>query len=383
MKGAENIMQLRRAALFLTLLWLTVISPLTATPAAADPLYCDGLPATQTGTDASETITGTTGNDVIVALGGNDTIYGGPGDDTICAGTGSDFVDGERGSDHIYGGNHHDWLDGGNGDDTLFGEAGNDFLTGNDGVDALDGGAGFDLLTEQLDSTAGNTLLGGSDADTLIGGMNEDVLNGERGNDQLDGVGELIGGNGNDELTARGTGVMCEGGDGTDKLIGTLWEPAADSCLSTTDIEVIGGWNDPLVGVWWDEAYVRRLPGDELFVMLHLTGLDPSTVYPWRIHVGVDFGCSGGEPLADELELQSYPDIVTDSNGDAFLAVTLAGDLDVDRVATTSTEVGYAIVLFDGLSVPAPADPVGLEVRCVGPLSRTPLPHPSQSSHGW
>jgi hypothetical protein len=427
--------KLRRIALALMLSWMAALGPLSTHPAAAVTYYCYGQRATIVGTNDPETLAGDAGVDVIVALGGDDMITGGDGADVICAGAGIDTVYGEGGDDRIYGagggdwlyggyqtptagdgndtiaggpdddwlygedgtdklygdgdadhlsgGNNDDWLDGGDGDDIIIGEDGNDYLTGDDGADYLHGGAGFDLLTEWNDGSAVNTLVGGGEADTLIGGNEGDSLTGGPGNDQLDSGSEMIGGKGNDELTARIYGAICEGGVGTDQLIGTNWEPGEDSCQSTADIEVIGGTNSPLVGTWGDEAYVRRLPGDYVFVMLNLTGLEPHGVYPWRIHAGVGFGCSGGDPLPDELELQSYPDLVADSSGNAFVAVTLVGDLYVDSFASASTEIGYAIRVFDAPSVTAPDDPVGTEIRCVGPLDRTPLPWPSQSSHGW
>ncbi|MGH9719504.1 MAG: beta strand repeat-containing protein, partial [Bryobacteraceae bacterium] len=101
--------------------------------AAAEPVYCNGVPATIVATGPG-TITGTTGNDVIVGSPGNDQIFGLEGNDLICGGGGSDTITGGRGDDEIY---------------TL---SGNDTIIWNpgDGNDRINTATGFDTLQMNL-----------------------------------------------------------------------------------------------------------------------------------------------------------------------------------------------------------------------------------------
>jgi hypothetical protein len=101
----------------------------TPTNAESPPIgaTCDGVPATITGTNASELVTGTPGNDVILA--GNDTINAQGGNDRICGDTGNDNVIA------------------GDGNDRLLGDDGNDVLLGGHDDDAIDGGAGADTAS--------------------------------------------------------------------------------------------------------------------------------------------------------------------------------------------------------------------------------------------
>ena len=87
---------------------------------------CRGLPVTQAGSSADDTIYGTPGADVIATFGGNDKVFGLAGDDLICGGSGDDS------------------LHGGAGDDDLFGRKGNDNLGGGPGTDLCKGARGDD-----------------------------------------------------------------------------------------------------------------------------------------------------------------------------------------------------------------------------------------------
>ena len=129
-------------------------------------------------------------------------------------------IDGGAGNDTLLGG---DWSD------SLLGGAGNDSIdAGSAGQDAVDGGSGDDTIVTHSAATvvggAGNDLLtakggtlngyGGAGNDTLTSVAGNDELFGEGGNDVLSsGAGDdlLDGGSGNDKLN---------GGDGSDVLIG-------------------------------------------------------------------------------------------------------------------------------------------------------------------
>jgi Ca2+-binding RTX toxin-like protein len=150
------------------------------------------------GTEFEDEIQGRDGNDNIDGRGGSDTIVGGAGDDHIVAGSGNDIVYAGLGNDVVFGGSGNDIVFGGDGDDRLFGElgddvihgeAGDDVAMGGSGSDQLFGGAGRDVLygDEGRDYLAGgdgnDQLFGGNDSDVLADGPGSDVVNGGAGDD--------------------------------------------------------------------------------------------------------------------------------------------------------------------------------------------------------
>jgi RTX calcium-binding nonapeptide repeat (4 copies) len=165
---------------------------------AADPILCDGQPATKVGTIGPDTIDGTAGNDVISGLGGNDVVNGLGGDDLICGGPGQDTLRGGIGADTLRGGTGNDTLRGGNGADEVAGSDGADKLYGGQGNDTLYGRKGSDWLD------------GGNGADHLAGYAGPDSLYGRAGNDAL------FGGLGNDMLSGGLGTETCTGGNGSD-----------------------------------------------------------------------------------------------------------------------------------------------------------------------
>jgi Ca2+-binding RTX toxin-like protein len=110
-----------------------------------NPVFCDGLVPTITGTFGPDIIVGLAGNDVIMALTGADVVNSGGGNDRVCLGSGNDTAD----------------L--GTGNDRGFGEAGDDTLRGRGGLDRLDGGPNAD------------TLRGGTGVDVCLGRGGIDV----------------------------------------------------------------------------------------------------------------------------------------------------------------------------------------------------------------
>jgi hypothetical protein len=178
------------------------------------------------------TIDGGAGRDILEGDAGNDTLLGGPGDDKLSGSRGDDTLDGGDGNDEIDGAAGADHLSGGAGDDTLTPDAHED-----PSADVVDGGPGVDTITGDYSSrfrptssppqVLSFTLAGGADdgrpgeGDDVHGVERLIVSDGGRfagtdGNDyiklaQVGSPGELIGGNGDDDLN---------GGDGTDKLDG-------------------------------------------------------------------------------------------------------------------------------------------------------------------
>jgi Ca2+-binding RTX toxin-like protein/cyclophilin family peptidyl-prolyl cis-trans isomerase len=203
-------------------------------------------------------LTGGAGNNTLDARGytGNATLDGAAGADTILAGTGgssllgnagNDSLVGNTGNDTILGGNDTDILFGGDGDDSLDGGAGNnDRVTGGNGLDKLNGGAGTgDWLIETSNAAlirlTATTLTGITvDIDTVTG-FEGAMLTGGDGDNTIDastfaGSASLIGGGGNDALSAGATASTLEGGNGNDTLTGGK---ANDSLSGGDDSDLI------------------------------------------------------------------------------------------------------------------------------------------------
>jgi Ca2+-binding RTX toxin-like protein len=210
----------------------------------------------------SRVIIKTAADDVVVIEAGQDqwVIRGMAGDDTLTLrtdredlGRGS-IIDGGQGNDRLHSNNaSFIRLIGGAGDDTvsaddaayalLEGDAGNDSirLFFGQGFGNLKGGDGDDRIELQycvgynrIEGNAGNdTILidaahswvsGGTGDDTISGGSNNTIRGGE-GDDQLDGTnGVLLGGMGDDVITAvaalsgGGGFALADGGQGNDRI---------------------------------------------------------------------------------------------------------------------------------------------------------------------
>ena len=221
------------------------------------------------GGSGNDSIYGDIGIDKLSAGSGDDAVYGGQDTDPFThGGDGNDFVSGDSGGDILYGDNGDDVLAGGADQDQLFGGKGDDILRPGDptgaltiGTDEVLGGdgandegdtpgtLGFDII-DFSDNTArpggvtfdlGNqlnpaTTVNGTPAqlpsfqiEAVIGSVSNDSLTGSAAGDagltllpELD-VGEnwLVGGSGDDNLTALGGNDIVVGGSvRLDALIG-------------------------------------------------------------------------------------------------------------------------------------------------------------------
>jgi Ca2+-binding RTX toxin-like protein len=101
----------------------------------------DGVDAL-TGGSGADTLRGGNGDDYILGGIGDDGLYGDAGNDRLRGEDGIDALFGGAGIDDLQGGNGNDYLDGGTENDTLNGGAGNDRLRGGDGNDSLNGSTG-------------------------------------------------------------------------------------------------------------------------------------------------------------------------------------------------------------------------------------------------
>jgi Ca2+-binding RTX toxin-like protein len=122
--------------------------------------------------------------------------------------------------DRLRGEGGNDTLDGGTGGDTLIGGAGDDFIDGGIGTQNADTASydGFEAVVVSLAiATAQDT--GGAGIDTLarienlIGGNGNDQLTGDAGRNRLEG------GAGHDTLTGGASNDDLDGGDGQDTVV--------------------------------------------------------------------------------------------------------------------------------------------------------------------
>ncbi|HEX8916357.1 MAG TPA: C2 family cysteine protease [Humisphaera sp.] len=138
------------------------------------------------------------------------------------------------------------WVDGGAGNDDLNGGAGNDTIRGGDGDDFLRASLGAD---DYFGGAGADTLYRGTDTGPLtitLDGTANDGLANEHDNVYPD-VERLVGGSGNDKLTASNAGARFEGGAGNDALTGG----AGDDTLvggDGDDTLAGNGGNDGLYG---------------------------------------------------------------------------------------------------------------------------------------
>jgi Ca2+-binding RTX toxin-like protein len=196
------------------------------------------------------------GNDIVFGGAGDDRLYGEDGDDTILGEDGGDFISGGSGvdvlvagggNDTVQGGEDNDTLDGGDGNDSLAGDAGHDVIVAGAGDDMLDGGDGNDVLS---DGPGRDTVHGGSGDDRVMaaadaaddvydGGGGQDTLDystaatgvtvdlgsgaavgAETGHDLISDFETVIGGSGDDDISAGSAGVAMAGAEGNDSLRG-------------------------------------------------------------------------------------------------------------------------------------------------------------------
>ena len=266
-----------------------------------------------TGGTGDDTLIGNDQTNLLRGGDGNDTLAGGA-NGTCGAVTDGDTLYGDAGNDTLYSAQYNCWakLNGGTGSDTVLFNARGSAMTitmdggGNDGganeranvagdVETLTGGYGDDALTgssnaDTLNGGPGDdTLSGGSGDDTLNGGAGGDVMNGGLGVDKIDyssytngvtvtlcvateqtgaptgctaddgysendniaNVEHVIGGSGDDNMTAGSADATFEGGAGDDTLTGgdgadTLWGDAGDDNLTggAADDHLDGGAGD-------------------------------------------------------------------------------------------------------------------------------------------
>jgi Ca2+-binding RTX toxin-like protein len=201
-------------------------------------------------------LSGGDGVDVLAGWSGNDTMYGGNGNDSLEGLDGDDKLYGGAGSDGLSGGKGRDRLDGGAGDDRMDGDG-----SGTVYADVLLGGSGIDTIS-YFDRTAGVTVDAdgasrddgqagehdsvGADVETIIGGRGNDRLTANSGSGQLQGYA------GNDVLHGGGGDDLVEGGEGRDLLYGDAGDDLLFGWEEKAAADTLDGGAD---GVTGDECH--------------------------------------------------------------------------------------------------------------------------------
>ena len=199
-----------------------------------------------------ENLTGSAHADILAGDLRNNTIKGGDGDDRIFGGpnpadarddedggsglTNLDMLHGEGGNDMLFGGYGDDHLWGGDGNDTLNGGAGNDTFYGGAGSDMIHADAGDEIIngwvetpptvggsaqTEAAgDPMASDTVSYAKLEEEITRALNDPGGTTATGGATITNVENIIGSQGDDNLTGNNQDNVIEGGEGGDTLAG-------------------------------------------------------------------------------------------------------------------------------------------------------------------
>ncbi|MBO6945177.1 hypothetical protein [Altererythrobacter sp.] len=244
---------------------------------------------------------------LIVGTDDDDFIVADELDNALSGLAGNDFLEGSGGDDLVFGGDGSDFVRGGDGNDLVFGGAGNDYVRGDAGDDYIDGGDGADragyftapsavTVDLELQGAAQDTGGGGFDtlvsiehlsgsefADTLLGdagnnwlwgsvfnGTNGDYIDGRDGDDVIefgDGVGHvLIGGEGNDTLSAGSARIVTEEGVTISLALQGVEQDTGLATITATGFENLDGSanDDTLIGDEFDNRLTGQAGSDQL-----------------------------------------------------------------------------------------------------------------------
>jgi uncharacterized delta-60 repeat protein len=352
---------------------------------ARDNLFGRGGDDTLVGGDGDDGLSAGSGNDSLLGQAGDDILSGEDGQDTILAGTGDDRAYGQDGNDSIEGGDGNDQLDGGEGTDTLAGGSGDDFQInaenpgGNtnhinlaaDGTLNITGTLGDDLIVVELDRSSGliYAYLNGVQVFYDPASITRVSLFGSDGNDSMSVSDELtmpatlLGGTGDDNLTAGSGLTAMRGGDGDDILTGrsnndflhgdaghdTLYGAAGNDTLlggDGDDLLAGGSGTDGLDGQLGDDI---QLNGEGSGGSVHPVTLGPDGV----LHV------RGRDTTNDG--------IVIEATLDGAVVVTYGGTRYAEEKGTVSfTGVSSILVTTGGGDDHVDAEAVSLNVTLDG-----------------
>jgi Ca2+-binding RTX toxin-like protein len=236
-----------------------------------------------TGNALANVISGLDGADVLSGGDGNDTLNGNGGTDTLNGDGGNDILNGAAGNDILSGGTGVDTLNGGADDDTLNGGLGNDVLNGGAGVDTASyAGETADMFVSLVNGTARRgtagapvedtlnsieNVVGGSGNDTITANGGTQTLDGGAGNDTLNGgagADVLLGGGGNDNLTGGTGNDVMSGGSGNDTFAYTIGDgtDTVDGGAADVDrLNILGTNVANTLDVLWDGSSITSFEG--------------------------------------------------------------------------------------------------------------------------
>lgn len=154
----------------------------------------------------------------------------------------------------LQGGDLNDYLYGAvvpylpNYDDVIYGLGGNDYIEGGNGADTMHGGLGNDTFFIMGEDEAYDTFNGGADTDTILGSDGDDTIRVHN-------------------LDSSNSIEKIDGGEGTNKLAGTVLDDVID--LTGTTVERIdhiegGDGNDTITGTSGDDTLYGGEDSDTL-----------------------------------------------------------------------------------------------------------------------
>lgn len=341
-----------------------------------------------TGLGDNDLLSGGAGADSIVAGTGDDVVSGGDGADTIDGEAGADTLSGGAGDDEIFGGTGDDVLSAGEGSDLIFGGSGDDTMIAGAGLDdvmfggpgdntvdfsAVDGGivalpflfgdlivfsvVAFDLGPDVVSSFAEvETVIGTDDSDFFFpageplridGGDGIDVVtyellfSGIRANlfvglvvrdnriDRVSNVENIVGSNGDDDLTGGNNADFLSALAGNDTLDGRDGDDLLLAGEGTLELLDGDRGQDLLIASGFGGGRVEMTGGQgaDIFSLLR-NGTD---AFNRNIDI-TDFGEGRGVDADDKIDLSNFrtsrnteislQDILnatTDNNGDAII----------------------------------------------------------------
>lgn len=283
------------------------------------------------GTSGDDSLSGTAATDILDGLGGKDTIEGLGGNDLLIGGKGGDLLFGNSGTipqpplfempDLASPGS--DTLVGGPGDDTIFGSSASAFP--GSGPSLILGGAGDDRITA---TWGADTVLGGAGNDTILGtgsqffappipvGGFQMMLSREPGD-------LLFGGPGNDSIDGGGGADTIFGGAGADTLVGgfgadLLGGGAGSDLFVFRPVRLNGVFLDVGVGDGNRDIILDFAQGNDL-IDLSNYGIDASS-RPLPEPVFLD-----GGPFIATFSLQVRTEILENGNTLVQFATALGG----------------------------------------------------------
>ncbi|MBR1266919.1 VCBS repeat-containing protein [Bradyrhizobium sp. AUGA SZCCT0222] len=292
---------------------------------------------TRTGSGEEDVINGLGGNDTLNGLAGNDVINGGAGNDTLNGGTGNDAMTGGTGNDVYVVDSLGDTVTEamGQGTDTIetrlnsfslasvanlenltFIGAGDSVGTGNALNNTIRGGNGNDRFVATI-GDGNDSYFGGNGVDTIdlsgttaaatVTGSN--ATSAQIGSDTLGGIENMIGSQGNDQITGTGAANVIDGGNGNDNINA-------------------GGGNDRIIGGAGNDT-MDGVGASDTFVFAPGFGND-------RI-IAFDANPSGGQDFLDISAFGIAP-------GNFATRVTIA-DVGADTLVTIDGDPGQTIRL--------------------------------------